>query len=307
MARFGHYFLTWQNHGFIRMFAELISRENVRVRLLEFADGERRLTNLLHLAEVLHQHSTERRPGVRGLVKWLSEQRDPNSPRPEELKLRLETDEEAVKLVTIHKSKGLEYGIVFCPMAWDQSTIGKNEKTLQFHDSEGRFTLDLGSENREENRRLAREERLAENLRLLYVSLTRAKSRCYLIWGRINESWTSAPAYLFHSARTGESFAGTDAFGDEVKSLGSKQIYQDLEQIARSAGGCIALSSMPLGPGEPYRPRAEEKQKLEHRKFDRRIDREWKISSFSSLVSGRAQETELPDRDALPCAQGQGE
>ncbi|MBN2287745.1 MAG: UvrD-helicase domain-containing protein, partial [Candidatus Glassbacteria bacterium] len=114
MNRFGQYNLTWQDHGFIRLFAGLVSAEKVRERLLGFADGERRLTNLVQLAEVLHRHSLESKPGIRGLVKWLSEQRDPDSPRPEELKVRLETDEDAVRVATVHKSKGLEYPVVFC-------------------------------------------------------------------------------------------------------------------------------------------------------------------------------------------------
>jgi len=299
LVRFEHYNLTWQSHGFMRMFAELVSRENVRTSLLAFADGERRLTNLLQLTEVLHRRWVESRPGVTGLVKWLSEQRDPNSARPEELKLRLETDEGAVKLATIHGSKGLEYPVVFCPMPWDQSIIGNKDKPLQFHDSELRFTLDLGSENRRKNRELAQTELLAENLRLLYVSLTRARNRCYMIWGRINKSWTSAAAYLFHGKGRGEQRESVDALGDRVKSLSSKQIYQDLEILTRSAGGSIELGSLPSGPGEPYRPGPLEREKPASRSFAGRIEHEWKISSFSSLISGKAREIELPDRDAL--------
>ena len=298
LVRFGHYCLTWQNHGFMRMFAEFVSRENVRARLLEFADGERRLTNLLHLAEILHQHSIERKPGVRGLVKWLSEQRDPNSPRTGELKLRLATDEDAVKLVTIHSSKGLEYPVVFCPMPWEASTVERHGKTLLFHQDPERFTLDLGSEQWEEHLVYAQNEKLAENLRLFYVALTRARNRCCLVWGKINQSWTSAPAYLFHRAGRGEPFESTKEPAEGAKSLSSKQIRESLEQLASSSGGSIALSPMPLGSGEPYRPRAEEKEKLAFRSFDGRIEQDWKISSFSFLVSGKTQQTDLPDRDA---------
>jgi len=65
-----------------------------------------------------------------GLLKWLSEQRDPNTPRLDEHQLRLESDEDAVKLVTIHKSKGLEYPVVFCPFVWSGSKI---KKQLSFY------------------------------------------------------------------------------------------------------------------------------------------------------------------------------
>jgi exodeoxyribonuclease V beta subunit len=306
LDRFGRYNLSWQNQGFIRMFAELTARENVKARLLGYADGKRRLTNLLQLAEVLHHYSSEFRPGIRGLLKWLSEQRDPNSPRSEEYQVRLETDEDTVRLVTIHSSKGLEYNIVFCPMAWNGSSIDSREKTLQFHDSSGNLTLDLEPKERDENRRLAETEKLAENLRLLYVSLTRAKNRCYLIWGRINDSWTSACAYLFHCAGAGAFPPVIDELAYKVKGLGNKQVHRDLDRLAISSGGSIALSTMPQESGSPFRAAPEEPEKLEHRRFSGRIERDWKIASFSSLVSGKIHEAELPDRDA-PISYGEEE
>jgi len=73
-SRFREYFRLWTQYGFIRMFRMLIVEEKVRERLLSFPDGERRLTNLLHLAEILHQQSFEKKLGITGLLKWLSEQ-----------------------------------------------------------------------------------------------------------------------------------------------------------------------------------------------------------------------------------------
>jgi len=104
----------------------------------------------------------------------------------------------AVKVVTIHKSKGLEYPIVFCPFVWGDSNVKGD--ILFFHDeqNEGRLTCDVGSSNRQCSEESARKEHLAENVRLLYVALTRARHRCYLVWGKFNEAGTSAPAYLFH-------------------------------------------------------------------------------------------------------------
>jgi len=118
LVKFRHYHDLWGNHGFIQMFRHLLVQEKVFTRLMPLPDGERRNTNLLHLAEVLHQTSIERRLCIAGLLKWLSEQRDSSTPRLDEHQLRLESDENAVKLVTIHKSKGLEYPVVFCPFGW---------------------------------------------------------------------------------------------------------------------------------------------------------------------------------------------
>ena len=118
LSRFREYYDLWERGGFIRMFRYFILREKVRTRLLALPDGERRLTNVPHLSEVLHQEATEQKLGMVGLLKWLAGQRDPASPRLEEHQLRLESDANAVRIVTIHKSKGLEYPVVFCPFNW---------------------------------------------------------------------------------------------------------------------------------------------------------------------------------------------
>ena len=109
LERFRDYLDLWVRRGFIQMFRSFMQREQVRTRMLAFPDGERRLTNLLHLSEVLHRVSVEDRLGITGLLKWISEQREAEGQVAEEHQLRLETDEKAVKLVTIHRSKGLEY------------------------------------------------------------------------------------------------------------------------------------------------------------------------------------------------------
>ncbi|PQP34363.1 exodeoxyribonuclease V subunit beta, partial [Desulfobacteraceae bacterium SEEP-SAG9] len=109
LTRLREYFQVWQTYGFIRMFRLFLTQEKVKERLLAFPDGERRLTNILHLSEILHQVSFEKNQGMTALLKWLHEQRDPATPRLEAHQLRLESDALAVKIVTIHKSKGLEY------------------------------------------------------------------------------------------------------------------------------------------------------------------------------------------------------
>ena len=300
-VRFRGYHDLWHKKGFIQMFRHLLGQERVVARLMSLAHGERRATNVLHLAEVLHQASVDKNLGMAGLLKWLSEQRDPRTPRREEHQLRLESDDNAVKLVTIHKSKGLEYPVCFCPFAWDGSQIRKSTDPFIFHnEADNRMrTLDLGSPGMDRNRVFAEKEQLAENLRLLYVALTRAKNRCYLVWGRFNEAETSALAYLFHQP---ESWNGRDmlsALGQRFMGLTDEALLAELESMEAKAHGTIKISQMPTDAGEPCAPSHSAGMTLACRRFSGSIDCSWHISSFSSLVTHQPDTADLADHDAM--------
>ena len=204
-AAFAGYNRVWRDQGFVQMFYRFMADMRIGERFLAFADGERRMTNVLHLAEILHRASVERGLTPSGLLKWLHHQRDPATADREEEQLRLESDSRAVKIVTLHKSKGLEYPVVFCPFAWGGSILRDGEVLVRDPACpyEGRYLLDLGSGDLDLHKRQAQLDLLAENVRLLYVALTRARQRCYLVWGRIHLSDTSAPAYLFHAPSEG--------------------------------------------------------------------------------------------------------
>ncbi|NNF98273.1 MAG: UvrD-helicase domain-containing protein, partial [Desulfobacteraceae bacterium] len=96
----------WEHRGFIPMFRSLLVDATVRDRLLSLPDGERRITNILHLAELIDQAAREYDLGAGGTVKWLEEQRRQALISSDSSVLRLESDDSAVKIVTIHKSKG---------------------------------------------------------------------------------------------------------------------------------------------------------------------------------------------------------
>ncbi|OIP92705.1 MAG: exodeoxyribonuclease V subunit beta [Syntrophaceae bacterium CG2_30_49_12] len=316
--RFRNYHELWQRYGFIVMFRSFMANEGVRTRLLCLPDGERRLTNVLHLAEILHRESMEQKLGMAGLIKWLGEQGDPETLVSDEHQLRLESDEDAVRIVTIHKSKGLEYPVVFCPFAWGGSKVSGPD--FFFHDradlpaaqgraqaGEWQLTCDLGSSNSERHRMLAQRELLAENMRLLYVALTRAKNRCYLVWGRINEAGTSAPAYLFHRDQEKAAEDVIAATEERFKTLADEDLYRELESLTDKAEGTIRLEAMPLETGKSYSPpRQDEGETLRRREFSGKIDRSFRIASFSSLshpfeaglISGWPRSAELPDHDA---------
>jgi exodeoxyribonuclease V beta subunit len=303
LARFSEYHQLWDRYGFIRMFRLFLAQEQVRERLLRLPDGERRLTNVLHLTEVLHRRSMDRHAGTTDLLKWLAEQRDPRTPRLEEYQLRLESDEKAVKIVTIHKSKGLEYPIVFCPFGWEKSLIRNDEFTFHDLDDDRRLTLDLGMEANDRHVALAQNEILSENLRLLYVALTRAKDRCYLAWGRINTAETSALAYLLHCERNSQS---TDPIEDftrltkqQVVAKTDSEFVEDLRRLAGRSQNSIQIVPLPVPSDSAIgiQPPAEVENPLFSRQFNGEIDHLWKISSYSSLVSAGLSNVDLPDRD----------
>jgi len=300
---FREYFRLWNRYGFIRMIRMLMVRERVRERLLVLPDGERRLTNLLQLTEILHQASVDKKLGMNGLLKWLSEQRRASTPESETHQLRLESDDQAVKIITIHKSKGLEYPVVFCPFAWDGSMIKNRE--IQFHNHENRetLTLDLGSKEIRTHLTQAQNELLSENLRLLYVALTRATKKCYLVWGRFNTAETSAIAYLlYYQGQSADVFKKEDLVASLKTTVSKKNdadIREDLIQLSNQSYGAIDIIPLPLDNGTALLTGADNKDNISFRRFSGKIDTSWKISSYSHLISQRASDIELPDRDAF--------
>ncbi|WP_168161191.1 exodeoxyribonuclease V subunit beta [Desulfatibacillum aliphaticivorans] len=265
----------WQKSGFMRMFTYFMHNKELPSAVLTLPEGERRLTNIMHLAEVLHQAEKERKLGVSGLIKWLDRQMDLSSPRKDEHQLRLESDAQAVQVVTMHGSKGLEFPVVFCPFMWQESEPRKGTP-LTFHDpdQDERLTLDLRAED-SPHREQAKLENVAENVRLAYVALTRAKDRCYMLWGAINKAQTSAPAYLLHGGAVNDGRV-------EIR-LNYKTLFEDLEELAKGAENAIALT---LPPEEIY-PAAfaagGANPALEALEFKARPDLTWSVTSFSAL------------------------
>jgi exodeoxyribonuclease V beta subunit len=306
MANFREYFQMWQRSGFMRMFQMVLSREKIRQRLLSFPDGERQLTNVLHLAEIIHQESIRLNLGISGVLKWLAEQRDPKSPRLEEHQLRLESDEDAVKIVTIHKSKGLEYQVVFCPYGWEGSLVKDPEIIFHQQNADGGdtgLTLDLGSDSRTSNLMQAQNELLAENIRLLYVALTRAKSKCYLVWGNINAAESSALAYLLHTAGGPQiDDSPEDIVGElqkQVRHKSDEDRIDELGRLVKKSQGSIEVTTLPAPSGCNFFEQPDTAEPMMAREFAGKIDQTWQISSYSSLVSRRITDIDQPDRDAF--------
>ena len=285
LQRFQYYHFLWQHVGFIQMYRTLLITEQVQSRLLSYPDGERRLTNVLHAAELLQQVTMQQKLGISGLCQWLSQQRTQAGTIAEEQQLRLESDEKRVKIVTIHKSKGLEYPIVFCPFVWDGYLYSHKAEPLIFHNEQEQLTLDLGSLEQEHHRQRAAAEERAENLRLFYVAVTRAKHRCYLIWGAFRDAGTSALAHLLHP-------------DPSVETTDDATLWQNLHHLALQAQPAIQIAQLPMDH-PPYQRQHEPTVKLKPRYFKGRIDKTWRVASFTTLSrSATVTDTiEKPDYD----------
>jgi exodeoxyribonuclease V beta subunit len=300
VIQFKKYHALWEQQGFVRMLFALVSDNKVLARLIAYPNGERRVTNLLHLVEVLQQTLVLQKWNMTGLLKWLAEQRAQKGIGVAEQPLRLERDDRSVKLVTIHKSKGLEYPVVFCPFLWDGSKLKNRAEPLIFHDPQSKeMVLDLGSEYLEEHRSLAEIEILAENMRLLYVALTRARDRCFLVWGKLKDAETSAPAYLLHGPQV---FSHEDLFtqlGDTFRKLDDTALYRRLEKLAEQSCGDLALTDLPKQKSQDYAFAQPTRSELNARVFKAEIETQWRITSFSGLSAHHLETVERPDHDAL--------
>ena len=135
LSRFSRYRDRWSHSGFIQMFRAFLLGERVRSRLLSMPDGDRRVTNLLHLAELLQRAANEQRFGPAALMRWFVAQRSTETPsREDDSVLRLERDDDAVQIITMHRSKGLEFEVVFCPFAYGETVRKLASQLLVFHD-----------------------------------------------------------------------------------------------------------------------------------------------------------------------------
>ena len=291
---------VWASRGFMPAYRALLGELGTTPRLLAYVDGERRVTNLLHLGDLLHSASRRERLGPSGLVRWLGVMRgaphETGLLEGEAAELRLESDARAVKLLTIHKSKGLEFPIVYCPFLWSTS-VRTNPTCLPFHDaSDGhRLKLHLDPDAAPDAVAAAEREDQAELQRLLYVALTRAKHRCSIVWGAVNQADTSCLAYTLHPKRT------------SWKDISDRDLRADLRVLEEASQGAIGVRDLDLtGASPPRYDGGEEREggELRARVYDRSIDRWWRIGSFSAMTSGAhssvgAPEAEGRDRDEV--------
>ena len=304
---------TWSERGVATLIRKLLfARDtNCAAHLLEYPDGARRLTNMLHLAELMQEAEASARLSPQGLVEWLARASAHPDPGDEGAQLRLESDEHLVKIVTIHRSKGLEFPVVFCPFAWYRRQR-RTRKTAEYHELEGDFAeiLDLNPSSDARAREWIEDQ--ADELRLMYVALTRAKHRCVVTWARANDSRNSPLAWLIHRPKLlAESTLEEqlDANAARVGSLSGTAWLAEVEHFANEASEAIATTVLDGAASVPRRVDDNlELSGLEHlaaRNLDRELQRIRQRTSFSALASdmGAAttsaehEDVDQPDHD----------
>ena len=264
--------------------------ESIPARVLAEADGERRLTDLRHVGQLLHAAATTEQLGTTALAQWLRRRvaEAEQDTSDEDRSRRLESDAEAVQVLTIHRSKGLEFPIVYCPDLWEPTWITDDPVPVAFHDPDrgDARVVDVGLEGPEyqAHKRQHLVEQRGEDLRLAYVALTRARHQVVAWWAGSSSSRHSALGrLLFARAADGTvDWRGRSAQTDAAAT-------ERFEALAAEAPGCIGVERSRLALPRTLPRALEEPSLLATARFDRRLDLRWRRTSFSDISAGRTR------------------
>lgn len=304
LVQFNELRALWLERGFGIMYRRLMTSEHVAERLLAGPDGERRLTNFLHLGECLHQAS-EASESPEALVRYLETRRRDGS-ADEAAQMRLESDQNLVQIVTIHKSKGLEYPVVFCPFLWDGRSRfgGAALEGDEYHDDEGRPVIDwrkplMAPDDQRSIQDRIRLEQAAEHLRLIYVALTRAVYRCYLVAGCYSTIAFGNPSQS-ESARSMLNWLVAGQGMSPEQWFDGKRTAEDITAAWQALGRNphVAIGPMPGDKGKPVADTLPGPESLVAEMPPSRIPGGWRISSYSGLSHGAVSELAASDHDA---------
>ena len=285
----------WERQGVVHALERLAQSTDLVSRTLGEFDGERRITNYRHLVELLHQAETEQHLGVSGLLRFFDAAiADPmgHAMAAEARQLRLESDSEAVTLTTVHKSKGLEYDVVFLP------TVGQPAELLDVAATAFRFYDEEAAQPRLEFRdkgdrdaslEKARKEHRQEALRLTYVALTRAKHMVVAFQRDTQGANSKNPpfsplGYLLH-ASSAPAPALPEGLGQHLQSMTAEQRQRDQQRVVEASQGAIVFDVLRLADG-PIFERPEQTRTLRARPLPEKLSEGERTSSFSAMTRG---------------------
>jgi exodeoxyribonuclease V beta subunit len=261
IERFMGYQQQWQSQGVLPMLRSFLMDFNVPGRLLQRAGGERRLTDILHIAELLQQDSLQL-DGEHALVHHFTAILRAADEEDEHRTLRLESDAGLVKVITVHKSKGLEYPLVFLPFGTAYRAENEKQAFVRYHDNNDQLiTVFDPTPNDVEQ---ADKERLGEDIRKLYVALTRARFATWVGVTEIENWQLSGLGYLL---------SGNPAAKHSLSGA--------LQQLAVGHSE-LFVESLPEATGQHYAEPAPGALGLA-RVSTREAREDWWIASYSSL------------------------
>ena len=289
--RFRGYQRVWRDRGVLPMLRMLLGDFDLPARLFATTDGERAITNLLHLSEMLQAAAADL-DGEHALIRWLAGQIEQPERGTDDGLLRLESDADLVRVITIHKSKGLEYPLVFLPFVCSYQEV-RNPPVVTYHDDQRRLVTEIHPEK--EALEKVNGERLAEDVRLLYVAITRARYACWLGVGVVGKT----------TAKQGEKTNLHQTGLGHVLSAGQKITTAELpDRLRAMKGDCphITLSPLPDATDAVYRPDDETIALAPARRFTATVDRNWWISSYSNMAKDAhpVTRTTPPPPETLP-------
>jgi exodeoxyribonuclease V beta subunit len=297
-----------RDSGVAALAEAVMVEEGLAARMLAIEDGERRLTDVRHLAQLLHHAASAERLGVTALRGWLAE-RVADADREdgeEERARRLESDAEAVQVLTIHRSKGLEFPVVYCPFLWEPSYIPPG-KPVSFHDPSTGFkhTIDVGLEGTvyKRHERQHTIEQRGEDLRLAYVALTRAKHQAVIWW---------AGSFASRNSPLGRLVFFKDGDGNVEPNGGSTPTdaaaIRRFEALAAQAPGTISVERAGLTRSTGWSPPLDPPVELTAARFDRQLDLGWRRTSYTDitaeahepLVASEPEQPAVGDEPSVP-------
>lgn len=264
---FAQYQQTWQRQGILAMLHQILLEQGISERLLSQATGERDLTDFLHLAEMLQQAATLHESEA-ALLSWFEKQIQGEG--RQEAQIRLESERQLVKIVTIHKSKGLEYDLVWLPfLAVPSKDPSKKDINIYYSKERDETLWDI--ENR--NLNALYEETFAEELRLLYVALTRAKYQmAFALPSQFDKKW-NALHYVLSQGEIGKEINLSDSKNTETLLQTFKEKMQDNVEICTKPN-LEALTALSINTKNDDLKAAE---------FTGNIEQDWRITSFTSI------------------------
>jgi exodeoxyribonuclease V beta subunit len=266
---------------------ETIARvEGLPGRVLVGPDGERRLTDLRHIGQLLHAAASTEQLGTTALTGWLRRrigeaERDTTD---EDRSRRLESDADAVQVLTVHRSKGLEFPIVYLPFLWDAGRFPK-DKPVSYHDPDAgnRRMLDVSLEGDEFERHREQHvvEQRGEDLRLAYVALTRARHQAIVWWAGSYDSCNSPLSRLLF-ARDEEGNVASEG----ASTPSDTDAIRRFEEVAADAPGCVSVERSVLGMPTSWQPVLARPAELAVAAFERALDQRWRRTSYTDITAG---------------------